>query len=33
MTIIRGATTIEQDNKEEITSSVKNLLDEIFCYN
>lgn len=33
MTIIRGATTIEQDNKEEITSSVKNLLDEIFTLN
>lgn len=33
MTIIRGATTIEQDNKEEITSSVKNLLDELFTLN
>lgn len=33
MTIIRGATTIEQDNKEEITLAVKNLLDEIFTLN
>lgn len=30
MTIIRGATTIERDSKEEIFSSVKTLLDEIF---
>lgn len=30
MTIIRGATTVEKDSKEEIASSVKTLLDEIF---
>lgn len=30
MTIIRGATTVESDCKEEISSSVKMLLDEIF---
>lgn len=30
MTIIRGATTIENDCKEEISASVKMLLDEIF---
>ena len=30
MTIIRGATTVESDCKEEISSSVKTLLDEIF---
>ena len=33
MTIIRGATTIEQDNKEQISDSVKELLDEIFSVN
>ncbi|MBE5744558.1 MAG: (d)CMP kinase [Clostridiales bacterium] len=33
MTIIRGATTIEKDCKEEISSAVKNLLDEIFSLN
>lgn len=33
MTIIRGATTVEQDNKEDISSSVKVLLDEIFAVN
>ncbi len=33
MTIIRGATTIEQDTKEEIVRSVKELLDEIFTIN
>ena len=30
MTIIRGATTVEKDSKEEISVSVKTLLDEIF---
>ena len=30
MTIIRGATTVEKDSKEEISLSVKTLLDEIF---
>lgn len=33
MTIIRGATTIEKDCKEEIISSVRELLDEIFSAN
>ena len=33
MTIIRGATTIEKDCKEEISSAVKDLLDEIFSAN
>ena len=33
MTIIRGATTVEKDCKEEIFSSVKSLLDEIFHAN
>ena len=33
MTIIRGATTVERDCKEEIFSSVKTLLDEIFKKN
>ncbi len=33
MTIIRGATTIENDNKEEISLAVKELLDEIFSSN
>lgn len=33
MTIIRGATTIERDTKEEITLAVKELLDEIFAVN
>ena len=33
MTIIRGATTIDSDNKDEILSSVKELLDEIFSAN
>lgn len=33
MTIIRGATTVENDSKEEIFSSVKSLLDEIFEVN
>lgn len=33
MTIIRGATTIENDCKEEISASVKELLDEIFSVN
>ncbi len=33
MTIIRGATTIFQDTKEEISASVKLLLDEIFAVN
>ena len=33
MTIIRGATTIENDCKEEIPASVKELLDEIFSVN
>ena len=33
MTIIRGATTIEKDCKDEILSSVKDLLDEVFFLN
>ena len=33
MTIIRGATTVEKDSKEEISLSVKTLLDEIFQAN
>lgn len=33
MTVIRGATTIAQDCKEEISASVKGLLDEIFAVN
>ncbi len=33
MTVIRGATTIEKDCKEEISSAVKELLDEIFSAN
>lgn len=33
MTIIRGATTIEKDCKEEISSAVKTLLDEVFSAN
>ncbi len=33
MTIIRGATTVEKDCKEEIFSAVKSLLDEIFQVN
>ena len=33
MTIIRGATTIENDCQEEISASVKELLDEIFSVN
>lgn len=33
MTIIRGATTIEKDCKEEILSAVKALLDEVFSAN
>ncbi|MBQ8684884.1 MAG: (d)CMP kinase [Clostridia bacterium] len=33
MTIIRGATTIDKDCKEEISASVKALLDEIFAIN
>ncbi len=33
MTIIRGATTVEKDCKEEIFSAVKSLLDEIFQTN
>ncbi len=33
MTIIRGATTIEKDCKEEISLAVKELLDEIFSCN
>ena len=33
MTIIRGATTIERDEREEIVSSVKQMLDEIFHVN
>lgn len=33
MTIIRGATTIVQDNKTEISASVKELLDEVFAVN
>ncbi|MBE5740553.1 MAG: (d)CMP kinase [Clostridiales bacterium] len=33
MTIIRGATTVAQDNKEEISFAVKELLDEVFALN
>ncbi len=33
MTIIRGATTVENDNKENISSAVKELLDEVFLFN
>ncbi len=33
MTAIRGATTIEKDNQEEISFAVQALLDEIFCAN
>ena len=33
MTIIRGATTIERDTKEEISLAVKTLLDEVFTVN
>ncbi len=33
MTIIRGATTIKNDHKEEILDAVKSLLDEIFFQN
>ncbi len=33
MTVIRGATTVEKDCKEEIFSAVKALLDEIFSVN
>ena len=33
MTVIRGATTIQKDTKEEISASVKELLDEIFVVN
>ena len=33
MTIIRGATTVEKDCKEEISLSVKEMLDEIFTFN
>ena len=33
MTIVRGATTVEMDCKEEIFSSVKSLLDEVFQIN
>ncbi len=33
MTVIRGATTIEKDTKEEISLAVKELLDEIFAVN
>lgn len=33
MTVIRGATTIANDCKEEISASVKELLDEIFAVN
>ena len=33
MTIIRGATTVEKDCKEEISLAVKDLLDEIFSEN
>ena len=33
MTIIRGATTIEIDGRQEIVFAVKNLLDEIFLVN
>ncbi len=33
MTVIRGATTIDRDSKEEISLAVKELLDEIFSCN
>ncbi len=33
MLVIRGATTIERDGKEEISFAVKNLLDEVFKIN
>ena len=33
MTIIRGATTLDVDNKEEISAAVKAMLDEIFTIN
>ena len=33
MTIIRGATTIEKDGKEEISCAVKEMLDELFSAN
>ena len=33
MTVIRGATTIAQDNKTEISVAVKELLDEVFLVN
>ena len=33
MTIIRGATTIELDNKKEISTAVKELLDAVFVEN
>ena len=33
MTVIRGATTIVADSKEEISASVKELLDEVFSQN
>ncbi|MBQ8229472.1 MAG: (d)CMP kinase [Clostridia bacterium] len=33
MTVIRGATTIEKDCKEEISAAVKELLDEVFSAN
>ena len=33
MTVIRGATTILQDSKAEISASVKELLDEVFAVN
>ena len=33
MTIIRGATTVEKDEKEQITLAVKEMLDEIFAVN
>lgn len=33
MTVIRGATTIERDTKEEVSLSVKALMDEIFLVN
>ena len=33
MTIIRGATTVEKDDKIEISCAVKEMLDEIFTIN
>ena len=33
MVVIRGATTIERDSKEEISTAVKELLDEVFVVN